>query len=99
LLVLGLSAAGTAFLGWYLAAQTPSTVPWGDAVTTVLSLGAQWLMSRRYLENWWVWIVADVIYVPLYLAKGLTVTAVLYAVFLLMCVAGLRGWLVELRAG
>jgi len=98
LAVLAASAAGTAALGWYLTRHTPSTVPWGDALTTVLSLAAQWLMSRRFVENWWVWIVADVIYVPLYLAKGLGVTAVLYVVFLLMCVAGLRGWLAELRA-
>ncbi len=95
--VLAASLAGTAALGWYLDHHTPSTVPWGDALTTVLSLAAQWLMSRRFLENWWVWIAADVLYVPLYLAKGLTVTAVLYGIFLLMCIAGLRGWLGELR--
>ncbi len=89
------SVLGTIGLAWYLGAHTPSSVPWGDATTTVLSLAAQWLMSRRFLENWWIWIVADVIYVPLYLAKNLQVTAVLYVVFLLMSVAGLRGWLVE----
>lgn len=99
LFVLSISLAATAALGWYLHRYTPSTVPWGDAVTTVLSLAAQWLMSRRFVENWWVWIAADVLYMPLYLAKGLTVTAVLYGVFLLMCVVGLRGWLAELRAG
>jgi nicotinamide mononucleotide transporter len=99
LLVLAVSIASTAALGWYLGRHTPSTVPWGDALTTVLSLAAQWLMSRRLVENWWVWIAADILYVPLYLAKGLTVTAALYVVFLLMCIAGLRGWLAELRAG
>jgi nicotinamide mononucleotide transporter len=95
--VLAASLTGAYGLAWYLAHSTPSTVPWGDAVTTVLSLAAQWLMSRRFLENWWVWIVADLVYMPLYVAKGLVVTAVLYFVFLLMCIAGLRGWLAELR--
>lgn len=91
-----LSAASALLLGWYLGRHTPSTVPWGDALTTVLSLAAQWLMSRRFLENWWLWIAADVLYVPLYLVKGLQVTAALYALFLVLCVLGLRRWNGEL---
>ena len=63
-----------------------------DAATTSLSLGAQWLLNRKKLENWHIWIVADVIYVPLYLSRGLNLTAVLYAVFLVMAVIGLFRW-------
>lgn len=80
-----------------LARWSDSDVPWADGLTTAMSLGAQWLMSRRMLENWWVWIAADLIYVPLYLYKGLNVTAGLYAVFLLLCVSGLIEWRREIE--
>lgn len=63
-----------------------------DALTTSLSLGAQWLLNRKKLENWHIWIVADVIYVPLYVSRGLNLTALLYAVFLVMAVIGLLRW-------
>ncbi len=63
-----------------------------DALTTSLSLGAQWLLNGKRLENWHIWIVADVIYVPLYVSRGLHLTAVLYAVFLVMAVMGLLRW-------
>jgi len=63
-----------------------------DALTTSLSLGAQWLLNRKKVENWHIWIVADVIYVPLYVSRGLTLTAVLYAVFLVMATIGLFRW-------
>ncbi len=63
-----------------------------DAATTSLSLGAQWLLNRKRVENWHIWIVADAIYVPLYVSRGLNLTAVLYAVFLVMAVIGLLRW-------
>jgi nicotinamide mononucleotide transporter len=67
--------------------------PFWDSLTTVLSLAAQYLLSRKRLENWHFWIAADVLYVPLYLSRDLPLTAVLYGVFLLMCLIGLRAWL------
>lgn len=84
-------------LGLFLDRHTPSTVPWADASTSVLSLCAQWLMSRRFLENWLLWIAADLVYIPLYLYKDLALTAGLYAVFLALCVQGFVGWRRELR--
>jgi nicotinamide mononucleotide transporter len=63
-----------------------------DALTTVLSLVAQWLLNRKRIENWFVWIAADLLYVWLYVARGLHLTAALYAIFVVMCVAGLRRW-------
>ena len=69
-----------------------------DAFTTVLSLAAQYLLNRKVLENWWLWIVADVIYIYLYIARGLHLTAVLYGVFLCLCIAGLLRWQRTLRS-
>ncbi len=99
LLLVGFAAALAAVvLGFVLTAHTDSDVPWADAATTAASLAAQWLMSRRLIENWFLWIAVDVVYVPLYVYKGLHVTAGLYFVFLLLCVAGLRHWRGELAA-
>lgn len=70
-----------------------------DALATAISLAAQYLLGRKRLENWGLWILADVIYVPLYVSRGLHLTAVLYAIFLAMCIVGLRDWLRAHRAG
>ncbi|HEX4948942.1 MAG TPA: nicotinamide riboside transporter PnuC [Blastocatellia bacterium] len=73
------------------------SAPLLDAFTTALSLGAQYLLNRKVLENWFVWIVADVIYIYLYITRGLHLTAVLYGVFLCLCIAGLIQWRRALR--
>jgi nicotinamide mononucleotide transporter len=69
------------------------SAPFLDALVTALSLGAQYLLNRKAVENWWLWIVADIIQIYLYFVKELQLTAVLYFVFLALCIAGLRGWL------
>jgi nicotinamide mononucleotide transporter len=63
-----------------------------DAVTTVMSLIAQYMLTRKYIENWAIWIAADVIYIGLYASRGLYLTSVLYAVFLSMCIVGAITW-------
>jgi nicotinamide mononucleotide transporter len=63
-----------------------------DALTTVLSVEAQYLMTRKVIEHWLVWMVADVIYIWLYADRGLYVTSLLYVIFFAMCVAGWRDW-------
>ena len=78
------------FIG--LRRYTNSTVPAGDAITTALSLTAQYMLGRKWLENWLVWITADVIYIGLYYYKHLYFTALLYAIFIAMCVVGYTGW-------
>ncbi len=66
--------------------------PFLDALTTVLSLVAQYMLTRKHLENWLVWMTADIIYIYLYASRTLYLTAVLYAIFFGMCVAGLLRW-------
>ena len=68
------------------------SAPFLDAFTTVLSLVAQYLLNYKRIENWYVWIFADVLYVWLYTQKHLYLSAVLYAIFIGMCIAGLRSW-------
>jgi nicotinamide mononucleotide transporter len=72
--------------------------PWLDALTTVMSVEAQYLMTKKIFENWYVWIAADVIYIWLYAERQLYLTSVLYTIFLVMCVAGLAEWRRSLQA-
>jgi nicotinamide mononucleotide transporter len=87
---------GTALITWFLAVATPSTVPFWDAVTTVLSLLATWGQAYKKLSSWWLWIAADLVYIPLYLHKDLVLTAILYLGFLALCVRGLWLWRFDL---
>ncbi|OQQ26235.1 nicotinamide mononucleotide transporter [Prescottella equi] len=88
----GAGIAGTGALMLLLDTATSSTVPFWDAVTTILSLLATWGQATKRWESWLLWIAADLIYIPLYLHKGLTLTALLYAGFLLLCIRGLLAW-------
>jgi nicotinamide mononucleotide transporter len=94
-LLAGLGAAGlagAAVLGTALHYHTDASLPFLDAATASFSLVAQWLQTRKYLENWALWIVVDVVYVGMYLYKSLFLTAGLYAVFLGLAVVGWREW-------
>jgi nicotinamide mononucleotide transporter len=93
-----LCGAGLTIGLWRLVTFAGGVSPFWDAITTALSLCAQWLLNRKRLENWYFWIAADLIYVPLYAYKGLFLTSGLYATFLLMCVMGIIQWRATLRA-
>ena len=84
--------AGFGLLAWFLRHYTDSDVPNADAFLTAGSLVGQALLSRKKIENWHVWIIVDVLYVALYVHKGLMLTAILYGMFVAMAVAGLLAW-------
>ena len=87
------------FFLWQVTARLPGvSLPWLDSGLTTLSLVAQWMMTRKIVENWVLWIIADIVYVPMYLYKDLHVTAGLYAVFLALAVMGLVQWSRSLAA-
>lgn len=78
--------------GLFLYTFTDTDVPWWDAFPTALSLVGQFLLGRKYIENWWVWIAVNVVSVGLFAYKGLWLTVVLYTVFIALSVVGLRAW-------
>lgn len=71
--------------------------PFWDALTTAVSLAAQFLLNCKKIENWAFWIAADVVYIPLYAVKRLDLTAIVYVLFLALCVTGVRAWRRTLR--
>jgi nicotinamide mononucleotide transporter len=85
-------AAGFVLLAALLKYFTDTDVPHADGFLTAGSLLGQLLLSRKKVENWHVWIAVDILYVGLYLYKGLMLTAILYAVFVVMAAFGLRAW-------
>ena len=76
----------------FLVNFTDSTVPFWDSLTTALCIVAYWMLSRKYVEQWLVWLVVDVITVGLYLYKDIPLTAGLYALYSALAVAGYLRW-------
>jgi nicotinamide mononucleotide transporter len=89
---LGCGVAGVVAIERLLAVSTDAALPFWDATTTSFSLVAQFLLTKKWIENWLVWIVVDVIYVPMYLGKHLYGMAGLYLVFLGLATLGLLQW-------
>ncbi len=92
--LLGAIAAGLFLaIAWILIRFTDSTVPWWDSFTTALSIVAMWLLARKYVEQWWVWIVVDIVSAGLYVYKALPFTAALYLLYAVIAFFGYRKWL------
>jgi len=79
-------------LGLLLDHATDSDVPWWDAFPTAGSVIGQWLLARKYVENWLVWAVVNVVSVLLFAYKGLWLTVALYSLFVLLSWLGWRAW-------
>lgn len=91
-LSLAISVLATLLLGYLMANRTDASFPYPDAFTTVFSLTAQWLLSRKKVESWYFWIAVDCVAIGVYYAKGLHLTSGLYTLFLGMAIAGLFRW-------
>jgi nicotinamide mononucleotide transporter len=91
-LLIVIAAAGSALLGILLHRTTDAALPFMDSFLSSTSLVAQWMMTKKLLENWLAWIAVDVLYVGMFVFKGLHVTAALYAVFLVLAVRGYVDW-------
>jgi nicotinamide mononucleotide transporter len=78
--------------GLFLKTYTDTDVPWWDAFPTAVSVVAQFLLGRKLIENWLMWIVVNVVSVGLFAFKGLWLTALLYLIFIGLSVVGLRAW-------
>ncbi|MWB98985.1 nicotinamide riboside transporter PnuC [Agromyces seonyuensis] len=102
LIAAGLGLAGV--LWWVLATFAGSPLAPVDAATTAASLVAQYLLNRKLLENWYVWIGVDIVFATLMFATlmfatGLWITGILYLGFIVLCIASLRSWRAVERAG
>jgi len=91
-LLVGIVVAGTAVIGTILARTTDAALPYVDAMTTSISLVAQWMMTRKLLENWIIWVGVDVVYIGMYIYKSLYLTAGLYLIFLILSAMGYFQW-------
>ena len=79
-------------LGLLLLRVTDTDVPFWDALPTAGSVAGQWLLGRQYVENWPVWVAVNSVSIALFAYKGLWLTVVLYALFLLLALVGWRAW-------
>ena len=96
-LLAAIAVAGSVALGLILRSRTDASLPFMDSTLSATSLVAQWMMTRKKLENWLVWILVDVFYVGMFMYKDLHVTAVLYTVFLGLAVRGFIDWRRSMR--
>jgi nicotinamide mononucleotide transporter len=90
-------AAATIVCASALSHLTDSPAPVADASVFTLSLAATYGQAHRWLESWWIWILVDVISVPLYVSRALYPTALVYFGFGILCIIGLRAWTRDLE--
>lgn len=96
LILIGISIP-SCIIAHILLSDAGSTIPFLDSITTVLSLAGTWMMAKKLIENWLLWIVADLLYVIEYIIKGLYLTAVLYFIFTILAVYGYYEWKKHLK--
>jgi nicotinamide mononucleotide transporter len=92
-----LGVAGAWLTGLLLGRHTDASLPWLDSAATSTSLVAQWMMTRKLLESWIVWVTVDLVYIGMFIYKELYPTAVLYVVFTILAAWGYFQWKATLR--
>ncbi len=94
-LMIGLIAAGivgTAGIGYFFQQTTDADLPYWDAFTTAFSLVGQYMLAKKKLENWILWIVVDIVASGIYVMKELYLLALLYFLYLGLAAYGYRQW-------
>ena len=79
-------------IAWILIYFTDSNVPWLDSFTTALSIVGMWMLARKYIEQWWAWIVVDIVCCGLYIYKDLYFTSALYGLYSIIAIFGYFKW-------
>ncbi len=90
--LIALTASGFAIIWFVISNFTDGHIPFWDSFTMSLSLLAQWMIAKKKVENWIIWIIADIIYVSMYIYKDLYLTAFLYFIFILLAIKGYFEW-------
>lgn len=81
------------FLTSVLKEFTDSDVPYWDSFTTASAFVGMWLMAKKKVENWYFWLLTDLVSIPLYFYKGLVLTSFQYLVFTILATMGLFAWI------
>ena len=77
---------------YILVTFTNSTVPLQDSFTNALSFVGLWALARKYIEQWFFWIIVDAVCCYLYVVKGIPFKALLYGLYVVIAIAGYRKW-------
>ncbi|MDA3616772.1 nicotinamide riboside transporter PnuC [Polluticaenibacter yanchengensis] len=75
----------------------PGALPLPDAIASAAAFTAMWLMTKKKIENWYWWLLTNIICMPIYFSKGLMLTSVQYLVFFIFAVLGLKEWRIKLK--
>ena len=87
-----ITVIGALGMGWTLDTITDASLPYWDSITTCGSFLAMWMTARKYIENWFVWLFVDIISTVIYLAKGIELYSILYALYMVMAILGWIKW-------
>ncbi|MGI9543851.1 MAG: nicotinamide riboside transporter PnuC [Cyclobacteriaceae bacterium] len=90
--ILLLSAVGIALSGFVLDKYTDASLPYWDSTTSILSIAGMWLTAKKKIENWYFWLVVDVLATGIYYYKGIYFYFILYLIYIGLAVVGYRSW-------
>ena len=92
ILILGITSLLSIYLVYNFYDKWDSWTAYVDTITTAIFFVAMYLMARRKVESWIFWIIGDLITIPLYFYKGLTISSIQYLIFLILAILGYISW-------
>lgn len=95
---IAISIVGTIAIGTLLSLYTQGAAPYLDSFATTASFLAQWMLSRKYIENWLAWMVADLAFVVLWGSQGYWVAVTMFVIFIVLAIFGYSSWKKEMQA-